>query len=77
MSASRPRALVVFAPLIAAPLAFAGEAQAAPGVERPDWVIWAVLGGILLFLVVLLLATQGGWRGKGRDKRDGLKPPYF
>jgi hypothetical protein len=57
-----------------APASFAGSAEAAPGVHRPDWVIWAVLGSLLLVLFLVLFATQGGWR----DKRGGkIEPPYF
>jgi hypothetical protein len=77
MIASRPRALVVCASLCSARSALAGQAEAVPGVSRPDWIIWATLGALLLFFVGILLATQGGWRGKGRDKKDRLTPPYF
>ena len=52
----------------------AGSAEAAPGVHRPDWVIWAVLGALLLVLFLVLFATQGGWRGKRGGK---IEPPYF
>lgn len=58
--------------LVARPV-FAGTAEAAPGANRPDWVIWAVLGAILLVLFFVLIGTQGGWRGK----RGKPEPPYF
>jgi len=54
--------------------ALAGSAEAAPGTHRPDWVIWALLGALLLVLFLILFATQGGWRGKRGGK---IEPPYF
>lgn len=47
--------------------------KAVPGAARPEWVIWTVLGSVLLILFFILFATQGGWRGKSGKS----EPPYF
>jgi hypothetical protein len=66
-------AALLFSPLAAS----AGMAEAAPGVHRSDSAVYIVLGACLVLLVLIILSTQGGWQGKGRDKKDRLKPPYF
>jgi hypothetical protein len=57
--------------------ALAATAQAAPGAERPEWVVWTALGALLALFAGALVTTQGSWRGKGRNKKEGQKPPYF
>lgn len=73
--ASALAAVLPFLP--SAALAIVGDRQFAdvvPGHERPEWVIWAALGAVLLILFFILFATQGGWRGKRGGK---IEPPYF
>jgi hypothetical protein len=74
MTIARLVVVSIFLPLAAHA---AAGVEAAPGAHRPDWVIWAALGGMMILLVLVILGTQGDWRGKGRDKKDRLKPPYF
>ena len=50
------------------------HAEAAPGANRPEWVIWASLGALLLLLISIFVAAQGGSRGK-RSRKVG--PPYI
>jgi hypothetical protein len=44
---------------------FAGTAEAAPGAHRPDWVIGAALG-VLLVILLLIVLSQGRLGRKGR-----------
>ena len=58
-------ALFSLSALVAARSAFAaGSAEAAPGVHRPEWVIWAALAA-MIFLLILAIALQGRGLKKG------------
>ena len=52
----------------------AGAAEAAPGAHRPDWVIWAALAALMLFLLGIIAAVNWPGRRKGGSK-TGL--PYL
>jgi hypothetical protein len=51
----------------------AGSADAAPGARRPEWVIWAALGTLMLLLLCVIAAMTWSGRRKGGGK-TGL--PY-
>ena len=65
---------VLAAALFLARSSFAGNAEAAPGAHRPEWVIWAALGALMLLLLVIILAMNWPGRRKGGGK-TGL--PYL
>ena len=75
MIIQRLRAVIFAASALVLPRwAFAGNAGAAPGVHRPEWVIWSALGTLMLLLLVIILAMNWPGRRKGGGK-TGL--PYL
>lgn len=52
--------------------ALAGGAEAAPGVHRPEWVIWAALGTLMLLLIAGIALS-----GKGLKKGGKGGHPYL
>ena len=55
-------------------LGIGGSAEAAPGVNRPEWILWGALGAVLLLLALIVIGVQGGRGGKRGRK---ITPPYF
>ena len=53
-------------------LSFAGSAEAAPGVHRPEWVIWSALAALMLLLIVIIV-----FQGKGLRKGGKGGHPYL
>jgi hypothetical protein len=58
--------------LVLPKFALAGSAEAAPGVHRPEWVIWAALGALMLLLIVVI-----SMQGKGLRKGGKGGHPYL
>lgn len=52
--------------------ALAGSAEALPGVRRPEWVIWAALGTLILLLIGGIVLS-----GKGLKKGGKGGHPYL
>ena len=46
--------------------ALAGSAEAAPGVHRPEWIIWAALAALMLLLIVVIAMQGKGLRKGGK-----------
>jgi hypothetical protein len=65
MNWRRRLAAAAVASILAPQLLFAGTAEAAPGVHRPDWVIGAALA-VLLVILLLIVMSQGRLGRKGR-----------
>jgi hypothetical protein len=67
-------AFILAATLALARSSFAGNAEAAPGAHRPEWVIWAALAALMLLLLGIIAAANWPGRRKGGGK-TGL--PYL